>query len=239
MSRVIELQAGTRFRAIELAAAPQQKRTRASRQFETSLVREAVNIKTACMRLEFLLYANFALDDWFVTLTYDEDFLPPNYETARKNQPAYFRKLRQARREEDLPFDYVYVMEGLHGDHRIHHHFVTKRAPGNDIALFRELWGKGFVDVQTIEEFGGYRAVAQYMTKEPRKTGKLRVGARMWTPSIGLVQPERHDIELAPGEHYSPPPGASAFEGGKFPERIENCYGTFVTYDFEIPGLQT
>ena len=56
---------------------------------------------------------------------------------------------------------------------------------------------------------------------------------------IGLVQPERHDIELAPGEHYSPPPGASAFEGGKFPERIENCYGTFVTYDFEIPALQT
>ena len=94
---MIELQAGTRFRAIELAAAPQQKRTRASRQFETSLVREAVNIKNACMRLEFLLYANFALDDWFVTLTYDEDFLPPNYETARKNQPAYFRRLRQAR----------------------------------------------------------------------------------------------------------------------------------------------
>lgn len=236
---MIELRAGNRVRAIELASAPARPCTRAARQFETSLVQEAVNIKTACMRLEFLLYANFALTDWFVTLTYDDWHLPPGFDAARKNQPAYFRKLRAHRRATGLPFDYVYVMEGLHGEHRVHHHFVTKRAPGDTRQLFADLWQKGYVDIQTIGEFGGYRAVARYMTKEPRKTGKLRVGARMWTPSKGLIQPERNDIELAPGEHYQPPTGATAFEGAKFPERIENTFGTFTTFDFEIPEITT
>ena len=168
---MIELRAGNRVRAIELASAPARPCTRAARQFETSLVQEAVNIKTACMRLEFLLYANFALTDWFVTLTYDDWHLPPGFDAARKNQPAYFRKLRAHRRAAGLPFDYVYVMEGLHGEHRVHHHFVTKRAPGDTRQLFADLWQKGYVDIQTIGEFGGYRAVARYMTKEPRKTG--------------------------------------------------------------------
>lgn len=232
---MIELRAGARVRAIELADAPPRGRSRAARQFETSLVQEAVNIKTACMRLEFLLYANFRPDDWFVTLTYDDEHLPPCYEAARKNQPAYFRKLRALRRARGLPFDYIYVMEGQHGEHRIHHHFVTRRAPGDGRGTFADLWGKGFVDLRTIDEFGGYRALARYLTKEPRKTGRLRVGARMWTPSIGLIQPERRDIDLQPGEHYSPPPGATAFAGERFPERLENTFGTYVLFDFELP----
>lgn len=236
---MIELRAGNRVRAVELATAPQRPQTRAAKQFETSLVQEAANIKTACMRLEFLLYANFSPGDWFVTLTYDDDHIPHRYEDSRLRLKAFIRKLRQARRAKGLPFDYVYVLEGLHGDHRIHHHLVTRFVSKDDRALFKQLWADGFTDAETIESFGGHRALARYLTKEPRKTGKLRVGARMWTPSLGLIQPERRDIELKPGEHYQPPIDATAFEGSKFPERIENGFGTFTTYDFEIANFKT
>ena len=231
---MIELRAGNRVRAIELASRPPVSGGRAPRRFETDLVRETINIKTACMRLEFLLYANFSPKDWFVTLTYDDAHLPPNYEAARKNAPAYLRKVREARRIRGLPVGYVYVMEGMHGDRRIHHHLVIQRADGDEM-LVRYFWGKGTVDIRTIEDFGGYRKLAKYLTKEPRKTGKLRVGQRMWTPSRGLIKPERFDTELPPGVHYAPPSGAAPFEGARFPERIDNTFGSYVLYDYELP----
>lgn len=233
VTRAIELRAGTRYRAIELTAAPYQVRGRAAKQYETSLEREALNIKTACMRLEFLLYANFEPDDWFVTLTYDDSHLPPNYDAARKKAPAFLRKVREARRARGQPVGYVYVMEGMHGDHRVHHHVVIHRADGDE-SLIRFCWGLGSVDIRTIEEFGGHRKLAKYLSKEPRKTGKLRVGQRMWTPSKGLIQPERRVIDLEPGEHYMPPSGALPLEGGRFPERIDNSFGSYTLYDFEV-----
>lgn len=197
-------------------------------------MQEAVNIKTACMRLEFLLYANFSLDDWFITLTYDNAHLPLNYEAARKNAPAFFRRVRELRRARGEPFGYIYVMEGMHGDHRVHHHLVLQRGDG-DLEAIRALWPRGGVDAETIRDFGGYRKLAQYLSKEPRKTGKLRVGQRMWTPSKGLIKPERNDIELTAGQHYIPPNGAAPFEGARFPERIDNSFGSYVLYDFELP----
>lgn len=235
---MIELRAGNRVRAIELASRQPRDGTRAARQFETGLVQEAVNIKTACMRLEFLLYANFSPQDWFVTLTYDDDHLPPNYEAARKNAPAFLRRVREARRSRGQPYDYIYVMEGLHGDHRVHHHLVIKACRGGERELC-EAWRCGGVDVRTISDFGGYRKLARYLSKEPRKTGKLRVGQRMWTPSRGLIKPERTDIELAAGEHYVPPSSAAPFEGARFPERIDNTFGSYVLYDFEISENKT
>lgn len=231
---MIELRAGRRVRAIELPSRPSVSGGRAARQYETGLIREAINVKTACMRLELLLYANFGPKDWFVTLTYDNAHLPPNYEAARKNAPAYLRKVREARRIRGLPCGYVYVMEGLHGDRRIHHHLVIQRADG-DKMLVRSLWGKGFVDIRTIEDFGGLRKLAGYITKEPRKTGKLRVGQRMWTPSRGLIKPERFDMELPLGEHYVPLSGAVPFDESRFPEHIDNAFGRYARYDYELP----
>lgn len=233
MSRVVELRAGPRYRAIELASSLPTQPGRSARQYETSLEREAVNIKTACMRLEFLLYANFDPSDWFVTLTYDDSHLPSSYEAARKNVPAFLRKVRESRRPRGQPCGYVYVMEGMHGDHRVHHHLVIHRADG-DVLSLRSAWGKGNVDIRTIDAFGGIRKMAQYISKEPRKTGKLRVGQRMWTPSRGLIKPERTVTELQPGQHYIPPFGAEPLEGRRFPERIENSFGEYVLYDFEV-----
>ena len=232
-TRVVELRSGNRVRAIELSTPLSPAKTRSAKIYESSLVREMLNIKTAALRLEFLLYANFSPDDLFVTLTYDDGHLPPNYEAARKNAPAFFRLLREDRKAAGYDTPYVYVMEGLHGDHRVHHHCVLKRKPG-DFDRVRRCWANGSVDIRTIEEFGGIQKLAQYLSKEPRKTGKLRVGQRMWTPSKGLIRPERIDYELDSGEHYSPPTNAVPAAGGRMPERIDNAYGSYVLFDYVL-----
>lgn len=234
-TRVVELRSGNRVRAIELSTPFASAKTRGAKQYESGLVREMLNIKTACLRLEFLLYANFSDDDLFVTLTYDDDHLPKNYEDARKNAPLFFRALREARKANGFETPYVYVMEGMHGDHRVHHHCVLKHAPG-DFTLIRQCWPRGSCDIRTIADFGGHQKLAQYLSKEPRKTGKLRVGQRMWTPSKGLIRPERIDYDLNPGEHYIPPANAIPAAGGRMPERIDNAYGSYVLYDYVVGG---
>lgn len=236
---MIELRAGRRVRAIEMDVPPRQCVPRGARQYETGMVQEHLNMKLAYQKFELSLYANFTVLDWLIELTYDDAHLPQRYEDANRKLKRFIRRLRMARRERGKELRYLYVTEGLHGDGRMHHHIIVNFGT-ETLKELAELWGQGFVFRQRLADFRGENnqeglsAVAKYLTKEPRKTGKLRVGQRMWTGSIGLEKPVRREWELLPGEHYLPPEGAKPFPGSRFPERRENVYGSFAAYDFEV-----
>lgn len=173
-----------------------------------SELRQKANDRTAAARLKRLIACNFSPHDLVATLTYDDRWLPKTPEQARDQylKPC-IKHLRQIlRKTQQAEITYIYVIEGLHGDKRLHHHMIIPDLP--DIRqVVREQWSYGYVDFERIAA-RGYEEWARYLTKEPRKTGRRYVGDRMWTPSIGLKQPEVTTYEVPDQYRYEPPPGA-------------------------------
>lgn len=178
----------------------------AARNCATSM-RQRLNDRTAMAKLRRLLACNFGMNDHVVTLTYDQEHLPHSPEQARDRfLKPFIRKLRQAIQQiPDAELRYIYVIEGLHGDKRLHHHVVVPDLPGVR-EICETIWTHGMVGFSRIRE-KGYDGWARYLTKEPRKTGRRYVGDRMWTSSLGLKQPEIEVYEVSDGYRYEPPPG--------------------------------
>lgn len=183
------------------------KRERGAARSCTTDLRQKLNDRTASAKFRRLIAANFGPRDWVVTLTYSDAVLPSTPERARDGylKPCV-NKLRQAFR--DLggpPLKYMYVTEGLHGDKRLHHHIILPDTAGIK-ALVKQCWTNGYVNFERISS-RGYETWASYLTKEPRKTGRRRVGDRMWTPSLGLNKPEVITYEVPDDFRFEPPPG--------------------------------
>lgn len=183
------------------------RRERGAAKSCTSDLRQKLNNKTAASKFRRLIATNFKPSDYVISLTYSDTSLPQTPERARDGylKPC-INRLRQTFRDlgED-PLKYMYVTEGLHGDKRLHHHMIVPDVP--DIKeIIRELWPHGHVGFERISS-RGYDTWASYLTKEPRKTGRRRVGDRMWTPSLGLKKPEVVTYEVADDFRYEPPAG--------------------------------
>lgn len=173
----------------------------------SSDLRQKANDRTAAAKLKRLIACNFKPQDLVVTLTYDDKTLPNTAELAREQyfKPFIKRFRRELRKAQGVEIRYIYVIEGLHGDKRLHHHMIVPDYP--DIrAIIRDQWPHGYSDFERIGA-RGYEEWARYLTKEPRKTGRRYVGDRMWTPSIGLTKPEVVTYEVPDQYKYEPPPG--------------------------------
>ena len=161
-------------------------RARAQKLKASTLARERLNARTSFQKLERVLAANFDDGDLFVTLTYDDDHLPPDRDTAVRRMRAFIPKLRAARKARGQPLHYVYVTEGFCPGGRAHHHMVIN-STGNDFEELRRLWIYGDnMEVRRLT-FGPeytYEDLASYLTKEPREWGHPQVGERTWTPSL-------------------------------------------------------
>lgn len=136
-------------------------------------------------RLELLL----ALFGWrasFYTLTFSDGCLPGNFRGVQAMWKAFLKSMKRWRKG---PFDYVYCIEGKHGDHRYHIHLVLRDEDFSP-AEVRFLWPGGFVDDVPLimGEDDSFRRIAKYMCKERRDGISLPVGSRMWVASRSLYQ---------------------------------------------------
>ena len=96
-SRTIkEIYAGPCYRAIDSAAIHPQAGRRSGRSDETAPYQQYLNDKSSVQKLEHLIEANFTLDDLFVTTTYADYVLPPNYDIAARRLRAFFARYRPA-----------------------------------------------------------------------------------------------------------------------------------------------
>lgn len=129
--------------------------------------------RTTRDKLELRL-ALFGYDGIFCTLTFDDAHLPADRAGAQRAWDAFTKR---ARRWLQRPLDYyVYRIEGLHGDHRLHIHAFFRRQdlPPDAVA---ELWGMGHVDARPFDRERvlsecGYRKLAEYFTKEVPEVGR-------------------------------------------------------------------
>lgn len=135
-------------------------------------------------RLELRL-ALFGSVGRMYTLTFDQEHEPQKFQDARKYWRSFLRRMKLRR---GYAFDYIYLVEGRHGDHRYHIHLVlrdTDFSPG-DVA---QLWSFGSVDSEPLIRHSKdtYRRTAKYFCKEANDGVRIPVGARAWVCSKSLA----------------------------------------------------
>ena len=101
---------------------------------------------------------------------------------------------------------------------------------GNDMETIRSLWTYGEqVNIEMLDDTQ-YRALAEYLAKEPREAGSAN-GKRMWTPSKGLTRPTVQSDWIDDRATLEPPPGATVLES--VTERNE--WGEYVYLKYLLP----
>ena len=196
----------------------------------SSEARRRMNFRAAWQKLELLLASNFGSRDKVLTLTYDNRHSPVDKKAANKMLRKFINKLRRERRKRGAELKYVYVTEGLHGDHRIHHHLVINDA-GESEAELAQLWQRGIVEAALVD-VRGYGPLARYLTKEPREFGNSN-GARSWTPSTNLNKPVIVSELVDSKYSLIAPPGVHRLESACF--RQENGFGSYEYIKYLIP----
>lgn len=130
------------------------------------------------------------------TLTYDDEHLPQNFMDVRKNIRAFLMRAERFRASvgQSGPLDYIYAIEGLHGERRYHVHFVCRY---DDLppAVVHEsesgdwpgLWRNGIVfDYPVIRDDSGFRRLAEYLNKERPDGYIIPIGRHPWSCSRSL-----------------------------------------------------
>ena len=144
--------------------------------------------RTRVDRLELRL-ALFGFEGSFYTLTFDDDHLPANFREAELVWRSFYRRMRLWL---EKPFDYVYNIEGQHGDHRYHLHLVVRDSDFAP-AVIRYLWNRGWADDEPLLRGRGdsYRRIARYMLKEPTDGITIPIGKRVcrWSQSLNEKLP--------------------------------------------------
>lgn len=159
--------------------------------------RNAVNRKPVD-RLELRL-ALFYTDGVHYTLTYGNTTLPADFAGVRRSLKAFFGRVGRWRDGE--PLDYIYCIEGLHGNHRYHIHFIAPYSALSPSEV-SHLWKNGDVDDEPVllthtyqdpmtKEFvevsdGGYRRLAEYFNKERTDGVIIPIGRHPWSCSRSL-----------------------------------------------------
>lgn len=129
-------------------------------------------------------------------LTFRNDALPVDFAGVRRCLRAFLARVSRWRGGKCLA--YLYAIEGLHGDHRYHIHFVCDY---NDLtpAEVRYLWRYGEVDDEPVlrtrsvqDPFtgqwhtvsdGGFRRLAEYLNKERTDGVFIPIGRHPWSCS--------------------------------------------------------
>lgn len=173
-------------------------------------------------RLELRL-ALFGWEGDCYTLTFDNDHLPPKFKDVRLVWRAFLARLK--RWKKGRSFDYIYLIEGKHGDHRYHIHLVLRNSDFSP-AEIRSLWKCGTVDDEPLLRgpHDSFRRMAKYFNKEATDGFVLPIGSKPWCCSRSLT------AQLPPPEMWRDTSGAidvpddvySAGRGG-----TENQFGAY------------
>lgn len=141
------------------------------------------NDKNSRKRAERLINANFGSGDFWITLTYSPENLPPDIETAQKDMQNYIRRINYRRKKAGMqPAKYIYITEQGEKTNRIHHHLIINS--GLDADTLEALWTKGKRNNirRVAEDENGLAGLSKYLTKDPK-------GRKRWKSSKNLKKP--------------------------------------------------
>lgn len=163
---------------------PKREKEKESKESQNNL-----NEKNAKKKIVRLVNTNFTKDDLFVTLTYEDKYLPTEKQ-AKRDVQNYIRRLKTYRKKNNLPdLKYIYVIEYVDEEEqhkskkiRVHHHILINNMDRN---AAEDIWGKGRAEAKRLQpDDFGLEGIARYMVKDPR--------GKRWYASRNLKQPEVH-----------------------------------------------
>ncbi|MBQ9647039.1 MAG: hypothetical protein IJV43_01590 [Oscillospiraceae bacterium] len=174
------------------------------------MARCAVNRSTVD-RLELRL-ALIGPNGMHYTLTFDDEHLPADFYGVRRQLTNFLKRAQRwlVSCGKPPPFDYVYAIEGLHGNHRYHVHFVCNADDLPPAAIVPSesgdwlgLWRCGIVDMEpvlltrrylhpdtgepVVVSDGAYRRLAKYFNKEREDGFWIPLGRHPWSASRCLT----------------------------------------------------
>ena len=172
---------------------------------ESRMAQIKLNWKNTVKYVVRLINTNFKQNDYFVTLTYKDGYLP-NEERAKKDIKNYMARLRRYARKNKLPeLKYIYSIEFIAEDERgrtkkirVHHHIIMNSIIPRE--LVEDIWGKGRADAKRLQadEFG-FEGVARYITKkcklhqcnkeEQTEDNGIKKFEKTWVSSTNLKKP--------------------------------------------------
>lgn len=177
-----------------------KKKGKRSKKVKESLPSQKnINDKNAKRKFIQTAEANFGKNDFYITNTYSDSFLPDSIEDANKDIQNYLRRVKRLRQKKGLPqMKYMLVTsykEKKNGEEgiRVHHHLLMNGGLSRD--EMEELWKKKNASGQ-VEQIGtsncrkiqpdtnsGITKVAKYLATQPG-------GKRRWKCSKNLTRPE-------------------------------------------------
>jgi len=172
-------------------------------------------------RLELRL-ALFGYEGSHYTLTFDALHLPPDFAGVRASFRAFMARARRWRK--GAPFDWIYCIEGKHGDHRFHIHTVFRDMDFSP-AEIRYLWRQGDVDDEPVLlKEGGYRRLAEYFNKESPDGIIIPIGRHPWSCARSLSR------QLGPPERWRDSSGVIEIPDAVFWARRGGTQNDFGSY---------
>lgn len=154
---------------------------------------EKANQRQKHRKAQLLLMNNFRADDYFITLTYRPDERPADLQECQRQFRNFIARLRRAYEKSGEQLKWIRNIEvGNRGAWHIH--FVVNRIRDTDI-LIRRNWRYGHPKSVLMYEEGGFRKLADYMTKASAGLPPGQKGD-CYSHSRNLVMPKEHKREV-------------------------------------------
>lgn len=185
------------------------KSRRKARYKPTSAMQARLNQRRSERELARLLNENFKDEDYELTLTFTDEYLPEVYEDALRMAVNYMRRVKRLYTKKGIT-DLKYVI--VPGGGRYHFHIVMTGGVSRE--ALEKLWKLGYANSKRLKfAVGGVAGLAYYIANQLKedeyggedlfggmdideKTGEVteerirKKGARRWSCSKNLVRPE-------------------------------------------------
>lgn len=205
------------FLDVDIYPVFKKQKSRSGRYRATSEVQAKLNENNSVKRLERLLHCNFTTEDYALHLTYADDKLPPDAQTAQKDVQNFLRRVRRWYKAQGKELKYICVTEKGKRSQRVHHHLIL--SGGVDRSELESFWHLGYANTKRLQfTKNGVAGLANYITKQP-------LLFKRWSASRNLKKP----IVKISNSKYSRKRARELFEFNFSNEKIEKLYpGYFV-----------
>lgn len=221
-----------------------QRRPRASRKKgASSAAKMDANMNQAVRQLARTMNCNWGHGDLLLTLKYDEEHLPEDFDAAERAGAKWWRRMHRELKELGIKSSGVWMTSETDPETgevvRLHHHAVISVAGieilrdgegkliGGTVGgrTLADVWGQGGVDIQLLRDQDDYTPIARYFASQARRAGD----AKKWHVSRGLKQPviESERVVANPRELHTPA-GATVCEIGKYEEGSGTHYIRYI-----------